>query len=442
MSVPSAHRTHEAPAQSVSRQYRFYVLMLLLAANTLSYADRQLFSILIPAIKEEFGASDSLMGLIAGPAFILSYVLLSMPLARLADRWSRRRVLALAAALWSLATAACGAAVSVTQLALSRVIVGVGEAGGMPPSQSIIADLYDERRRSGALGVVASGTYFGLVLGLLGGAAVASVWGWRAAFFALALPGLPIALLVWLTGPRRVRHPTTQVPSGESLATTIRCCWAIPSFRLLALGVGVFNIFGYAAAIWMPAFFMRSHGMTLIQAGAWLSMGAAVGGIAGSVAAGIIVDKLRVRDERWQLRIPALGYFISFPLFLAMFTLGGGVGLGFGDVHIPWVAILAMATGFLGSLWAGPSFGAAARLVAPQQRAQATALLVVVINLIGSTLGPLLAGVVSDLLTARFAAEALRLSLLLISTLSIAGGALFWRASVHYPHDLQRKRAL
>jgi len=215
MSAPNTDPIIATHAQSSSPPYRFYVLMLLLAANTLSYADRHLFSILIPAIKEEFGASDSLMGLIGGPAFILSYVLLSMPLARLADRWSRRRVLALSATLWSLATAACGAAASVTQLALSRVIVGVGEAGGMPPSQSMIADLYDERRRSGALGVLASGTYFGLVLGLLGGAAVASVWGWRAAFFALALPGLPIALLVWLTGPRRVRIRLQMPPAAK-----------------------------------------------------------------------------------------------------------------------------------------------------------------------------------------------------------------------------------
>jgi MFS family permease len=243
-----------------------------------------------------------------------------------------------------------------------------------------------------------------------------------------------------LTGPRRVRTPGIEAPRGETLVTTIRQCWAIPSFRFLALGVGVFNIFGYAGAIWMPAFFMRSHGMTVVEAGTWLSMGAAVGGIAGSMAAGVIVDKLRVRDERWQLRVPALGYFISFPLFLVMFTLAGGAALTVGGVRIPLVAMLSMATGFLGSLWAGPSFGAAARLVAPAQRAQATALLVVVINIIGSTLGPLTAGVVSDLLTARFAIEALRLSLLSMSVLTLVGGMLFWRASVHYPHDLQRGR--
>ena len=439
MSVPT-DRIIETHAPPSSQPYRFYVLMLLLGANTLSYADRHLFSILIPAIKQEFGSSDSLMGLIGGPAFILSYVLLSMPLARLADRWSRRRVLALAATLWSLATAASGAAASVTQLALSRVMVGVGEAGGMPPAQAMIADLYDERHRSGALGVLASSNYFGLILGLLGGATIASVWGWRAAFFALALPGVPIALLIWLTGPRRVRNPNIEVPRGDTLATTIRRCWAIPSFRLLALGVGVYNIFGYAGAIWMPAFFMRSHGMTVVEAGAWLSMGAAVGGIAGSMAAGVIVDKLRVRDERWQLRVPAIGYFISFPLFLVMFTLAGGAALTLGEVRIPVVAMLGMVTGFLGSLWAGPSYGAAARLVAPERRAQATALLVVIVNIIGSTLGPLMAGLVSDLLTARFAIEALRLSLLSMSVLVLAGGMLFWRASVHYPLDLQRAR--
>jgi len=424
-----------AAATSPSRPYAVYVLLLLLAANTLSYADRHLFSMLIPAMKTEFAISDAVLGLIGGPAFIASYVLLSLPLARLADRGSKRGVLAGAVALWSAATALCGAAASAVQLALGRVLVGVGEAGGMPPSQSILAEMFDERRRSSAMGVLASGTYFGLLLGLTGGAAIAHLWGWRWAFYALALPGLPLGLLIWATVPR-ARAARAAVPDRQSMLAVMRACWKIRSFRLLALGMGLFNVFGYAGAIWMPAYFMRSHGLSMVEAGTWLGLGAAAGGIAGSLASGAIVDALRPRDERWQLRVPGLAFLAAFPLFIVMLATPGGASFMLLGISIPVVALIAVVTAFLSSLWAGPSFGAAALLVPPDRRAQAAAMLVIVINVMGSGFGPVVAGLVSDALTARLGVEALRYSLLSMSVLNLAGGALFLRAARHYPADL------
>jgi MFS family permease len=433
----------EGQAKSYGSGYSLYILLLLLAINALSYADRHVFSVLIPSIKAEFGATDALLGLIGGPGFIVSYVLFSMPLARLADRWSRRGVLTLAATLWSAATAACGAAGGMIQLGIARLVVGIGEAGGLPPAQSMLSDLYDERRRSSAMGVLSSATYLGVVLGLAGGAAVAHIWGWRAAFFALAAPGFPLALLLWATGPRRhkaVASPATAAPS-ESLWASIRRFWAIRSLRLLALGVGTFNIFGYAAAVWKPAFFMRSHGMTMVEAGTWLGIGAAIGGITGSLLSGVIVDALRDRGEAWQLRVPAIAFLASFPLFMIMYLLPGGAAVTVGGMRIPGVALLSVLTGMMSAMWAGPAFGAAARLVAPHHRAQATAMLVVIINVIGSAFGPVIGGAVSDLLTSQFGKEALRISLMSLSVLTVAGGLLFWRASVHYPADLARRHS-
>jgi MFS family permease len=420
--------------------YALYILLLLLAINTLSYADRHVFSVLIPSIKAEFGATDSLLGIIGGPGFIFSYVLFSIPFARLADRWSRRGVLTLSATLWSAATAACGAAGGMAQLAVARLVVGIGEAGGLPPAQSMLASLYDERRRSGAMGVLSSATYFGVVLGLAGGAAIGAMWGWRWAFFALAMPGFPLALLLWLTGPRRTKtvHQATKAEPAEGLFPSIRRFWAIPSLRLLGLGVGIFNIFGYAAAVWKPAFFMRSHGMTMVEAGSWLGIGAAIGGITGSMLSGFIVDRLRVYGEVWQLRVPAIAFLLSFPLFMIIYLLPGGTALYLGGFRIPGVALLSILTGMMSAMWAGPAFGAAARLVQPHQRAQATAMLVVIINVIGSALGPVLGGVVSDLLTGSFGTESLRISLMSMSVLTVAGGWLFWRAANHYPNDLAR----
>lgn len=419
--------------------YALYILLLLVAINSLSYADRHVFSVLLPAIKAEFGATDSLLGLIGGPGFVVSYVLFSMPLARLADRWSRRGILTLSATLWSAATAACGAAGNMLHLGIARLMVGIGEAGGLPPAQSILADLYDEKRRSSAMGVLASATYIGLVLGLTGGAAVGALWGWRWAFFALAIPGFPLAVLLWLTGPRRSksgRIPGTE-PS-ETLLNAARRFWAIPSLRLLGLGVGTFNVFGYAGAVWMPAFFMRSHGMTIVEAGSWLGIGAAVGGITGSMLSGLIVDRLRVRSETWQLRVPAIAFLLAFPIHIVMFTLPGGAAVHIGDFRVPGIAMLSLLTGMMAAMWAGPAFGAAARLVLPHQRAQATAMLVVIINVIGSAVGPVLGGLVSDALSGNFGVESLRISLLSLSILTIFGGLLFWRAATHYPKDLAR----
>lgn len=429
-----------APHQPVhSRRYAAYVLGLLLLINTFSYADRNLFSILIPAIKAEFGATDTVLGLIGGPGFVVSFVLLAMPFARLADRWSRRGVLLIAGAIWSFASAACGLAGNVLQLGVARLMVGAGEAGGLPPSQSLVSELYEDRKRASALGVLSSGTYFGLVLGLFGGAAVAAAWGWRVAFIALALPVIPLVILLWFTGPRRGQPVGSVAASEGGMLRNARKFWQIPSFRLLACAQGVFNIFGYAGAIWLPAYFMRSHGLTVVEAGAWLGLGAAAGGVLGSFAGGLLSDRLRSRGESWQLRVPAIGLLIAFPLFVAMFTLPGGASLQIAGRVVPVVALLCVFTGFFSALWAAPTFAAAARLVPATDRSQANALLLVIINVIGSAMGPLLAGIVSDSLNVHFGAEALRYSLLLMSLLTLVGGGLFWWASSHFPRDLERR---
>lgn len=436
--MPSAHETAADAAPGRSSAYAIYILLLMLLVNTISYADRHLFSILIPAIKAEFGASDSLMGLIGGPGFMISFVLFTIPLARLADRWSRRKVLALSAAFWSLATGLCGMAANIGQLAAARVAVGIGEAGGFPPSQSIISSLFDGKRRATALGILSAGTSLGIVLGLTGGGILAAAFGWREAFLILAAPGLPLALLIWLTGPRRARDAAAQTataPRSSALAT-MAGLWSIRSLRQLAIAMGVFNIFGYAGAIWLPTYFMRSHGMTAMEAGVWLGLGVAMGGVAGAMSSGFIVDAMIRRNASWQLRVPAIGFFLATPLMAAMLLVPNGAAIDLAGTSVPVVALLSISTAFLTALWAGPSYAAAANLVQPEQRAQATAMLVVAINVLGSTVGPLLAGMVSDVLTPRYGIEGLRYSLFVMGILIPAGGFMFWRAGARYAEDL------
>lgn len=412
--------------------YAIYVLLLLLAVLSLSYADRYLFSILMPAIKAEFGTSDVILGAIAGPGFTVSYILFTMPLARLADQWSRRRVLALSAAVWSAATAACGLAGNVVQIAAARFIVGVGEAGALPPAQSMVTELFSERRRSSALGVLTAAPYVGLVAGLAGGGLLAAAVGWREAFLWLALPGLPMALLIWITGPRRAAPPTSAPLPPKTSTAVLKECWSIPSLRLLAIGAGIFNIYGYAGATWMPSYFIRSHGMSLVEAGAWLGFGAAGGGIAGTLISGMLIDRLRTRDVGWQLRLPSLAFLLSFPLTLLMLLLPASPGIS----GIPAVALLSVGTGFLAATWLGPSLAAVAGLVAARDRAQAGAILLMVISIVGSLVGPVVAGVASELLEPWLGAEALRYGLLALSFIILVAGLLFWRAAGHYPADL------
>jgi MFS family permease len=414
--------------------YAVYILLLMLVVLSLSYADRYLFSILIPAIKAEFGTSDTVLGLIAGPGFIVSYIIFTMPFARLADLWSRRKVLALSAMIWSAATAACGLAGGVFQLAAARFIVGVGEAGAMPPAQSIVAGLFSERRRGSALGVLTAAPYLGTVAGLAGGGALAAAVGWRDAFLWLALPGLPLALLIWATGPRRASAPLVASAPRTSALAALRNCWSIPSLRLLAVGAGTYNIFGYAGATWLPSYFMRSHGMSLVEAGAWLGIGAAAGGVIGTVASGILIDRLRLRDARWQLWLPAIAFLLSFPMTIAMLAIPGGASLA----GMPLVAILSVVTGLLAATWFGPSLAAVASLVSVHERSQASAILVVTISVVGSLLGPVVAGAASQMLTPIFGGEALRYGLLAVSPIILLASLFFWRASQHYRADLAR----
>lgn len=438
--MPTSNEPTSEPASGRVSVYAIYVLILMLLINTISYADRHLFSILIPAIKQEFGASDSLMGLIGGPGFMISYVLFTIPLARLADRWSRRKVLALSATFWSVATALCGMAVNVAQLAAARVAVGIGEAGGFPPSQSIISSLFDGKRRATALGILSASTSLGIVLGLTGGGMLAASFGWREAFLILAAPGLPLALMAWLTGPKRVK-PLAGAQSAAATSSTLatmKNLWSIRSLRQLAVAMGVFNIFGYAGAIWLPTYFMRSHGMTAMEAGVWLGLGVALGGVGGAMSSGFIVDAMNRRNISWQLWVPAVGFFLATPLMATMLLVPNGASLTLAGTVIPIVALLSIVTSFLTALWAGPSYAAAANLVRPDQRAQATAMLVVSINVLGSTVGPLLAGIVSDILTPGFGDEGLRYSLLVMGILIPTGGILFWRAGASYAADMVR----
>lgn len=423
-----------SPTVDVSTQfrpgYRNYVLLILTLGYLFNFIDRQVMTILLEPIKAEFGASDTQMGLISGLAFALFYATLGVPVARLADRWSRRNVLALSMATWSAVTAACGIAGSFWQLALLRIGVGIGEAGGTPPSQSLITDYFPPERRAFAQGVLATAPNMGVLVGLFGGALIAEAYGWRSVFLVFGLPGILLALLLYFT-VREPEKPRVAAANDTSLWAAVKGIFALPSFSLIALGVGFAAIPGYGLGVWSPSFLVRVHGMSLVDAGLWLGIIGVIGGSIGTIFSGLLVDKLAVRDARWQLRLPAVGLLVAIPLQAIFLLWPEGSVFLIGSKQVP-VALLFMAlSAIFACFWIAPSYAAVQNLVPSHWRTQASALLLLVFNLLGLGLGPLLVGMLSDAL-AHLGAQSVRWALVSSLSMGLVAAAVYWRGASVY----------
>jgi predicted MFS family arabinose efflux permease len=412
-----------------SPRYRHYVLFILFLTYVLNFLDRQLMTILLEPIKQEFGASDTAMGFLTGFAFALFYATLGIPVARLADAWSRRNVIAIAITLWSGMTALCGAAGSFWQLALLRVGVGVGEAGGTPPSHSLITDYFPPHQRSTAFSIHATGTQFGVLIGMLGGAIIAEALGWRMAFVIFGIPGILLGLLIAFT----VKEPVRVAPPVKgSMWADLSAVWRLPGFMLISCAGALTGLAGYGLGAWSPSFLIRVHGLSLVEAGILLGVTGALGGILGAVIGGVLCDRLSQRDLRWQLWFPALGAFVSAPLMFAFVLWPESQAWSIGDFKVPAAMIFMFFGGIIAAFWIGPTYAAIQNLAPDRQRTQASALFLFMFNLVGLGLGPLVIGIASDALAPGLGVESLRYAMAAGLTAVLFGGALFWRAAPLY----------
>lgn len=418
-------------SQQFTPRYRNYVLFILTCGYVLNFVDRQVMTILLEPIKAEFGASDTQMGLISGLAFALFYATLGVPVARLADRWSRRNVLAISMATWSAVTAACGMAGSFWQLALLRVGVGIGEAGGTPPSQSLLTDYFPKERRALAQGVLATAPNIGVLVGLFGGALIAEAFGWRTVFFVFGVPGVGLALLLFFTVKEPIKVKPQGLEADRSMMSALSGIIRLPSFFMIALGVGFAAIPGYGLGIWSPSFLVRVHGMSLVDAGLWLGIIGLSGGTLGTILSGVLADRLALRDNRWQLWIPAVGLMVALPLqalFLlwpasAVFTIAGKTA--------PVALVFMGLSSVFACFWIAPSYAAVQNLVPSHWRTQASALLLLVFNLLGLGLGPLLVGMLSDGLSS-FGAASVRWALLSSLSMGYVAITCYWFGAAKY----------
>ena len=418
-------------AQDYSTTYKIYILLLLLVVYISNYADRMILSVLMPYIKAEFQVSDAALGFLAGTAFAVFYATLGVPIAIWADRGNRKTIIAVSVTIWSAMTAVCGFAANYWQFALARVGVGVGEAGGSPPSHAIISDLFGPKTRATALGIFALGVPFGLFVGLYGGALVAAEYGWRMAFFVLGLPGLILALLVMFTirEPKRgASDGITHAGEAPSLMTTVRHMLSQKSLVHVFIGATLTTLVGYAGVQWWPTFVMRSHGLSMTDLSLFLALVFGVAGGLGTFLGGYIADQFSKRDMKWMPRIVTIATVVGLPFGFAIYL-----------TESSWVVFALIGVpAALGSVYLPPTYAMTQGLVEVRMRTVASALLLFVINLIGMGLGPLMAGLISDALTPTYGKDSLKYALLILTLFNVWAAVHYWIAGRYFEADFKR----
>jgi MFS family permease len=385
--------------------YRYWVLFVLILVYTFNFIDRQIVGILAPAIKADLGLTDGQLGMMGGLAFALLYSTLGLPIAWLADRFSRTWIMTLALAAWSGFTAACGTAVGFSQLFLYRMGVGVGEAGGVAPAYSLIADYFPQKQRARALAAFSFGIPIGTALGVLFGGLIAAKVSWRMAFIVVGLAGVVLAPVLKLTvrDPKRGGQdapvdgaaPAAKTPGFFRVIATLM---GKKSFWLLSFGAASASTCGYGVAFWLPSFFVRSWHMSLIET-TWFYSGVSfVGGVLGIGLGGWLADWFGGKRKGAYPLVPAICFLVSLPCFLAAVNAPSREAA---------FLMFLIPTG-LNLAWLGPVITSVQHLVGASMRSTASAAFLLINNLVGIGLGTWYFGAMSDALKPQFGAESIR----------------------------------
>jgi predicted MFS family arabinose efflux permease len=392
-------------------------LAVLSAVSFLAYMDRMALSILMEPIKQDLSLSDQQLGLLSGLAFALFYSTFGLPVARLADRTSRVKLLAVCVALWTVATALSGKATSFLGLFAARVGVGIGEAGCVPAAHSLISDLFSRSRRVLAITLFQLGGAMGLSLGVLVIGLLGESYGWRTSLIAIGLAGIPVsAALLFLREPPR---PAAAGPADEKAGVALSALLRRAAFVHLVLAYGLSTISSTGITQWVPAFLMRSFDMSMGEVGIWYGLTTAMS-ILGLPVGGVLSMWLSKRDARWELWFPALTYGLALPLYLAMFL----------SPTAWWALSLKLVANFLTSMGGGVALAAVQSFAEPRRRATAVSIMLFVSSMLGMGLGPFLIGTLSDILEPTLGRESLRYALL-VSCLALAWAVVhfLWAAS-------------
>lgn len=419
---------------------RRYALGLLLVIYIFNFLDRQVVNILAEPIKVDLGLSDTQLGLLTGLAFAAFYTVLGLPIARLAEKSNRVKIISAAVAVWSIFTVLCGLAANFTQLLLARIGVGVGEAGCSPPAHSLISDYVPAAKRASALAFYSLGIPLGSLAGMALGGIIADAYGWRAAFFIAGAPGVVLAILAFLTLPetRKTIARGEVRPKGPSLGDAFRELRSKQAFWWIAVGAAIKSMVAYGHIAFYGSFYLRNHAEGLAAIGAdlegatgialgpvgfiGLALGLLVGvfGAAGTWLGGQLADRAAARDIRGYAIVPGVATLLMVGPFVAAFLAPQA-----------WLSLALLAIPvLLGAIWYGPVFASAQTLVQPRTRATAAAVLLFIINLVGLGLGPLGLGILSDVFGASMGeADGVRWAIIVFGLIGLTAAGCFFMAA-------------
>lgn len=427
MQIPDV--AEQAEINKPTRAYRNYVLFILTLVYAFNFIDRQIIGILSPFIKADLGLDDAQLGLLKGFAFALLYTVVGIPIAWLADRYNRVNIIAVSLTLWSGFTALSGFAANFWQLALLRVGVGIGEAGGSPPSHSILSDLFDTTERAKALAVYSLGIPFGIMAAyfaaaffLDGGSA-----DWRIVMISVGVPGVALAILMKLTIKEPTRAAVVNGPKQMPFLISVKRLLKIPTWWGMCLGISFGSFGNYAISTWIIDFYVRIHPDLAIQK--LLIVFGIVNGTAyalGVWLGGVIADKWGKKSRRAYALLPTIAMIIGVPCFFFSLHVGN-----------VWLSIGLMTIMLFGSgMYLGPCFAIAQTLAPVNARAMSTALFFFVLNIIALGGGPTIVGIVSQSLAVSMGeGEALRMSLSWLLLPYLLAIATFYWSSTKIEHD-------
>ena len=387
---------------------KYFILIVLTSSYILNFMDRYLLSMALTDIKYEFGLSDMQLGLLSGLAFAIFYSGCGLFIARLADKYHRGRIIAIAVAVWSLFTAMTAAATNFYHLFIARIGVGVGEAGGVAPAHSLIASNFESEQRPLALSIFQCGATIGIMLAsLLGGYAIYHI-GWRMSFLCFGLVGIVFAIFLKYT--LRDKHRENNEENNKennkennrvvalnqqhnqqlALLATLKILIRNKVFRLVCIAQILANIWGYNASIWLPSMLQRDFNLDIITTGYWVAIYSGLG-TAGIIIGGIITMKLSKKDMRWQLWLPAIVLAIGFLL----------VCIAFQNQNLYYFLVFIFTSEIIMMMHLGVGMAIIQTVVADKQRAFAAATCLFLINIFGLAIGTSVFGAVSDYFAAN-----------------------------------------
>ena len=409
--------------------HAYYVLAMLFLVLASSLIDRNILGILLEDIKADLQVSDTQLGLLTGPAFAVTNAIAGIPLARLADRYSRRGIVAWGLLAWSILTAIQGLTRTFGALLVTRIGVGIGEASTGPSAHSLISDYFPLRQRATAISIYTIGGHVGVWLAFLVGGWLSDAYSWRTALVAVGVPGIALSLVFRFT----VREPERgaiegQVDTGEivPLAELVRVLGGKTTFRHLTMALPLFVCGSYVLNIWGPAFLIRVHGLTKTEIGLWFGLIIGVAGGLGSIGGGLLADRLARRDRRWYAWLPAVAVLAAIPFYLAFLFSPD-----------PWIALLLLIPTVLATASAIAPLWAANQAIAPlRTRATAYAIIHLGLSAVSGGLAPLLVGSLNDVLAPELGELAIRYSLLLLVVTNLWGAIHAIMAARSLPGDL------